>query len=238
MSNELTQVNNFVPAPTDLNEVQRLANLLLASGYFKGVKDLAQGCVKVLAGQELGISPVQAMMGIHFVNDRLCYEAVLMGSALKRRGYTYKGAATAEKAEIVFFGPDKEQIGVSTFTIEDAKQAGLTGKNNWKNYPRNMLWARAMANGCRWFCPDVFGGPVYTPEEMGADVDGEGKILIVAEENKTAAQSLTAKLKNAPESSPQQKENDRLSEPSELAKGGTWPTVDPSAHDFETELEV
>jgi hypothetical protein len=36
-----------------------------------------------------------------------------------------------------------------------------------------MLYARALSNGAKWYCPDVFGGPIYTPDELGAVVDGE-----------------------------------------------------------------
>ncbi|NBO17384.1 MAG: hypothetical protein EBV07_00610 [Proteobacteria bacterium] len=54
-------------------------------------------------------------------------------------------------------------IGNSTFTIEDAKKAGT---KNTDKFPRNMLFARAMSNGVKWYTPDVFAGPVYVPEEM------------------------------------------------------------------------
>ena len=40
-----------------------------------------------------------------------------------------------------------------------------------------MLFARAMSNGARWYCPGIFGGsPVYTADEMGVDFDEEGYI--------------------------------------------------------------
>jgi hypothetical protein len=29
-----------------------------------------------------------------------------------------------------------------------------------------LFFARAISNGVKWFCPDVFAGPVYVPEEM------------------------------------------------------------------------
>ena len=36
-------------------------------------------------------------------------------------------------------------------------------KSGWVKYPRNMLFARAMSNGVRWFAPEATGGlPVYT----------------------------------------------------------------------------
>jgi hypothetical protein len=41
-----------------------------------------------------------------------------------------------------------------------------------------MLFARAMSNGARWYCPDVFAGPAYTPDELGADVDGETLAMV------------------------------------------------------------
>jgi hypothetical protein len=43
-----------------------------------------------------------------------------------------------------------------------------------------MLFARAMSNGVKWFCPDVMNGStVYTPEELGADVDEDGNIVSI-----------------------------------------------------------
>jgi hypothetical protein len=29
-----------------------------------------------------------------------------------------------------------------------------------------MLFARAMSDGVKWYTPDVFNGPVYTPDEI------------------------------------------------------------------------
>jgi hypothetical protein len=55
--------------------------------------------------------------------------------------------------------------------------------DNWKRYPRNMLFARCISNAARWFCPSVFGGPVYTPDELGAAVDPEeGNVIDVSPE--------------------------------------------------------
>ena len=64
-------------------------------------------------------------------------------------------------------------------------------KNNWKNYPKAMLFARCISNGVRTYCPDVFSGMlVYTPDELNAqvntageviDMDGEGNVTSVTE---------------------------------------------------------
>ena len=45
-------------------------------------------------------------------------------------------------------------------------------------FPRNMLFARSLSNGVKWFCPDIFlGAPVYTPDELGATVDEQGEVI-------------------------------------------------------------
>jgi hypothetical protein len=41
-----------------------------------------------------------------------------------------------------------------------------------------MLFARAITRGSRRFAPGIFGGsPIYTPEELGAEVDEDGDIV-------------------------------------------------------------
>jgi hypothetical protein len=60
--------------------------------------------------------------------------------------------------------PSGEELGESSFSLEDAKRAGLAG-DNWRKYPRNMLYARAVSNAARWYAPEVLTG-VYLPDEM------------------------------------------------------------------------
>jgi hypothetical protein len=55
--------------------------------------------------------------------------------------------------------------------MEDAKLAGLAGKNNWKTYPRAMLMARCTGELCRILFPDIIAGLSYTPEEI-ASIEG------------------------------------------------------------------
>jgi hypothetical protein len=30
-----------------------------------------------------------------------------------------------------------------------------------------------MSNGVKWYCPDISNSPLYTPDELGATIDGE-----------------------------------------------------------------
>jgi hypothetical protein len=107
-----------------------------------------------------------------------------MAAAIKRHPkYDYRVRDISDtKAEVVFMErtPDGwTEAGSSEFTMDDARRAGLAGGENWKKYPRNMLLWRAMSNGAKFFCPDAFAGaPVYTPDELGADVDPESGEII------------------------------------------------------------
>ena len=159
-------------------DVMELGALLSKSGYFKDATDAAQAVVKVLAGQELGFGPVASMTGIYIVKGRVTLSANLIGAAVKRSGrYDYTISKLDKSLCVLMFWtrrPDGVmiEVGESAFTIDDAKAAGLVNGDNWKKYPRNMLFARALSNGAKWYCPDVFGGPVYTPDELGVPVDG------------------------------------------------------------------
>lgn len=161
---------------TSMDEIERAALAMSKSGYFVDAREQAQAITKILAGREMGFGPFASMTGIYIISGRPSIGANLMAAAVKASGrYNYRvHEMTDAVCEIIFFEGGKE-AGRSRFTIEDARKAGT---KNLDKFARNMLFARAMSNGCRWYCPDVFlGAPTYTPEELGADVDQEGNVI-------------------------------------------------------------
>ena len=159
-------------------DLRSLGEVLARSGFFQDTKDAAQAIVKVLAGQEIGFGPVASMTGIYIVKGKVSLSANLMGAAVKRSGrYNYRVLELTDEAAEIEFYEDGKAIGRSRFTLDDAKKAGLNTSDNWRKYPRNMLFARALSNGVKWYCPDVTGGPAYTPDELGAMVDEDGDVV-------------------------------------------------------------
>lgn len=193
-STELTIRSNMIQTVDDLG---RIGKMMAVSGYFQDARDAAQASVKVMAGMEMGFGPFASMTGIHIIQGRPAVGANLMASAVKSNPkYDYRvREMSAEVCRIEFFeviAGHRESIGVSEFTMTDAKRAGV---KNIDKFPRNMLFARAMSNGIRWFCPDVFAGnPTYTPEELGAPVDEEGNVITV----EAPAEEPLAVVKPAP----------------------------------------
>ena len=146
------------------SEMSQMGKVFAESGMFVDAKSAAQAIVKIQAGQEIGISPFSAMSGIHIIQGKPAIGAGLMAATVKGSGkYDYKVVSMDEVKCSIDFYQGKEKIGNSTFTIEEAKKAGT---KNLDKYPKNMLFARAMSNGVKWFTPDVFNGSVYTPEEL------------------------------------------------------------------------
>lgn len=145
-------------------EALSIGKAFAESGMFPDIKSAAQAIVKIQAGQEIGIPPFAAMSGIHIIQGKPTIGAGVMASCVKGSGkYDYRVVESTEQVCSIDFFQGKEKIGNSTFTIADAKKAGT---KNLDKFPKNMLFARAMSNGVKWFTPDVFAGPVYTPEEF------------------------------------------------------------------------
>jgi hypothetical protein len=157
------------------------------SGMFSDIKSAQQAVVKIMAGAEMGISPFAAMSGIHIIQGKPTIGAGLMAARVKGFGkYDYKVLEHSDKVCSIEYFQGANSLGVSTFTIEDAKKAGT---KNIDRFPKNMLFARAMSNGVKWYTPDIYENPVYVPEEMESVT--EETTAEVIETPKSTKRSLT-----------------------------------------------
>jgi hypothetical protein len=166
----------------ELTNVQRLGGLLAASGFFADAREMAQAAVKVLAGRELGIPPVASMMGINIIKGKVALGGNLIASRIRAHGYDYRHEQFDDKGCVLVFLSKIEDgkrtvLGKSSFTLADAERAQIKS-DMYQKYPRNMFFNRAISNGAKWYCAEVFAGsPVYVPEELGAEVDEEGNVV-------------------------------------------------------------
>ena len=155
--------------PLGIAEMQTMAKLFAESGMFPNVNSMAKAFIKIQAGIELGIPPFSAMSGIHIIKEKATIGAGLMAGKIKESGkYDYKVIELTEKKCSIDFLEGGKKVGTETFTIEDAKKAGT---QNIEKFPKNMLFARAISNGMKFYCPDLYTMPVYTPEEMNTVVE-------------------------------------------------------------------
>ena len=171
-----------VPQSSPLGEHWQVAQLLARSHYFKDTTGAPDAFTKILAGAELGFGPIASMKGVFIVNDQVTYSSNLIAAAIQKSGkYRYRVTKLDKTGCAMKFyersGERWEEVGESTFGPEDATAAKSNTKAVYQQFPRNMYFARALTNGARWYCAEVFGGPVYTPDEFGASVDDDGEVI-------------------------------------------------------------
>lgn len=195
----------YKPNGLSLREIDYLGQIMAASGRFADVGDKSKAIVQILAGQEMGFSPLVSMTKIYVIKGKISVSAELMASMIKRSGeYDYKVIDhTDKKCSVQFYRGSKEAY-LSVFTIEDAKKAELVKSGSgWEKYPRAMLFSRALSQGARIECPHLLNG-VYTSEEMGMQVNEEGEVVSIEsipeatakEQDVNAVIALAAELKN------------------------------------------
>ncbi|MFE7316436.1 hypothetical protein ACFU7T_25590 [Streptomyces sp. NPDC057555] len=133
--------------------------------------------------ESLGLHPMVAITGVHVIEGKPSASSALISALVRRAGHRLriKGDATAAVAQIIRTD-DPDWTFEVRFTIEDARRAGLLGKDVWKKYPAAMLKARALSSVARDACEEALFGIHYTPEELGAIVDQEGNPIYVAGE--------------------------------------------------------
>jgi hypothetical protein len=123
------------------------------------------------------------MSGIHVIQGKPALGAGLIAGRIKASGrYNFKVIRLDDEGCVIEFYENAEKIGVSAFERADAAKSGLLERDMWRKFPRNMYWARALSNGARWYCPDVFSGSIYTAEELGGGEVVEAEYHEVAPE--------------------------------------------------------
>jgi hypothetical protein len=158
----------------NIEDLKTTATAFSKSGLFPNVKSPEQAFVLILAGQEMGVGPMEAVSGITLIQGKPTMSANLLAALVKRHPrYDYRVADHSDTTCRIEFLQDGEVSGVSEFTLEDARKAGLGGNQTWKRYPSALLFARALTQGVRWYAPDVTSSAAYTPEELGGDAEPE-----------------------------------------------------------------
>lgn len=136
--------------------------LLLQSGALpKHVKTPQQAIAIAMQGAELGWPPMRSLRSIYIVDGRpeLAAEAMLALICERCPSAIIEVVESSEKRCCIRGRRSAQHVPIEVdFTIEDAQKAQLLNKDNWKKYPKDMLWARAVSRLRRRVFPDVGAG--------------------------------------------------------------------------------
>lgn len=156
-----------------MGELYKVAQTFAQSGIVPNAyKGKPADCfVALQMGHELNLQPMASLRNIHVIQGRPSLSAQVMLGLIKAQP-DYAGSKWTASArdhcriEISRYLKDgKKETEIGEFTIQEAQAAGLTGKDNWKSYQKQMLEARAISFAARKLYPDLFSG-IYTKEEV------------------------------------------------------------------------
>ena len=164
MENKALSVSSPSSAVVPFNDIERMALAFAKSGLF-GIRTPEQGIALMLVAQAEGLHPATAARDYHVIQGRPALKSDAMLARFQQAGgKVVWNAYTDQEVSGTFTHGSGGTVTVA-WTISQAKAAGLTGKDVWKQYPRAMLRARVISEGIRTVYPGIAVG-VYTPEEI------------------------------------------------------------------------
>lgn len=176
--NAVIEKTGFDLQPANLNEAMKFAGMIsnsaLAPKDFKGKPE--DTLVAMMMGNEIGLNPMQAIQNIAVINGRpsIWGDAMLAlvqaNKNFKSIEETFDDSAMTAKCVVTRKGGKPHVV---TYSQEDAVQAGLWGRNVWKNYPKRMLAMRARGFALRNQFADALLGLITAEEARDIPTEGD-----------------------------------------------------------------
>ncbi len=183
MSNELMDVERsqssaFEMRPRTLDEAMQFAKIMAESDLVPAAYKGKPGNILVACqmGHELGLTPMRALRCIAVINGRASMwgdEVLAMVLASPVCEYIHEDLST-DTVGVCAVKRRGSPEHVATFTLEDAKRAGLLGKPGpWQQHTGRMLKLRARGFALRDKFADVLAGLVTTEEALDMPATSE-----------------------------------------------------------------
>lgn len=180
---------------TSADAAYQVADRLSASAFvpaqFRGKP--VELTAAILAGIEVGLSPMAAMRSFDIIQGQAAPRAITLRAVVQSHGHEMVLVeSTATRCRMKGRRRGSQEWQAVTWTMDRARDLGLTGKDNWKKQPGAMLVARATSELARLIASDAILGIGYSAEEIadGGSYDEQ----VVAETTEPAAASGTRKM--------------------------------------------
>jgi len=190
-------------APTNMKEAMEFAGLLAKSDIVPKDYQGKPGNVLVAIqwGMEIGLQPMQAMQNIAVINGRPSIWGDAMIALVRAcPAFEYINETQTDREATCVIKRKGEPEAVRTFSMDDAKRAGLLGKSGpWTQYPKRMMQMRARSWALRDVFPDVLKGMICAEEALDS---GPRDVTPVTRAAATLERIKQSKQEPAPEPQP------------------------------------
>ncbi len=154
---------------TEASQVHSIAKAICNTSFvpagLRGKPD--ETTAAILFGREIGLPPMVALQSIHVIEGRPSMSALAMRGKAQAAGVRFRFLEkNSTRVKYAALPPGESEWTEVLWTIDRAKQLGLTGKQNWVKQPEAMLVARATSELCRLVAANLFLGYAYSTEEL------------------------------------------------------------------------
>ncbi|MDR3111796.1 MAG: hypothetical protein LBU55_01310 [Elusimicrobiota bacterium] len=165
-----------------------LAQAFYESGLFTDIRNPAQALLKIMAGREIGLMPMQSMNSIYIFHGKLGFEVKIFLSKLKKSNkYNYKVVVSDSKICTLKFFENERELGEVSYSWDNVVLEGNFRKESYQKYPKTMIFYRCFSLGLKMYAPDILDSrdvaeelkdyaPVDAKKTLSADLEkGEVK---------------------------------------------------------------
>lgn len=182
--NTIQETGLMTPRATGANRVDDL----YSPEYFGGLSQLSAAAAAsrlfgeatkeqlfmiLMTGREMGISPTVALRSVGVFKGKTVISSQLQLAKVKEAGYRVEILENTDTTATVSVQKPGQSAYTKTFTMDDAKKAGLLERNAlYRTSPATMLLNRAIGLACRYGAPEVLNG-LHNADEL-AEMDEPG----------------------------------------------------------------
>lgn len=179
---------------------RRLVGTSFCPAAYRGKPEEATAAI--LSGLEIGLSPMAALRAFDVIQGQAAPRAITLRAVAQSYGHDIVLVeSTATRCRMKGRRNGSGAWQEITWTMDRARDLGLTSKEGWKKQPQAMLLARATSEIARLIAADAILGIGYSAEEV-ADGAVEETTLVTTGPEATPGRRRMSRPKPAPEPEP------------------------------------
>lgn len=168
----MSNITKFEQQHKDLETLKAMAAVAVRSGKYNS-NDYNEATILniFMTARALGVDPMLALNGgFNIIKGKINMGAHFMSALARRKGHSMKVVEmTDQKCVIIAKRKDNDDSLKYEMTMDEARAAGLAGKDNWKNNPKQMLYCACIRNVFRILFSDI--AIPYDADEMNVEAE-------------------------------------------------------------------
>jgi hypothetical protein len=180
---------DLIPTQAEIQAIEVMAKQAVESKFIEKLGGFAGAFSIAMYARELNVPIMSALFGgFSNIMGKITIAPQLMNAMIRRAGHKLKIDSNDQRSIIVGTRKDTGETCEVSFSLEDARKAGLVKPNGgWEKYPSDMCFARALSRLARRIFPDVIGMAYVENELEDAEVEVVEEEEVVQEKKEALA---------------------------------------------------